>query len=171
MIRKVLLTVVVLVLGASSPAGAHSDDLITAAGKVGPIQNGDTTIRDMRNMFGDPTHRSVVRVGCSRVIKLRWGNDLQTFTYRADENRKIIDVKVLARRVRAHDAVYRFHTYKGLRVGDSEAKVRELYPGSEGGEPHNGHTHYLLGDRGTKLLAKVVDGQVVQLEAAPYEYC
>lgn len=170
--KKMLLVLsVALVSMAATPAVAHRADLITAKGKVGPIQNGETTISDMRDLFGDPSERKVVRVGCSRVIKLRWGNELQTYTYRGDDSRHIIDVKVLARRVHAGDAVYRIHTYKGLRVGDSEAKVKELYPDSAAGEPHNGHTHYLLGDRGTKLLAKVVDGFVVQLEAAPYEYC
>ena len=170
MFRALSISTLGLCLVLSSPAVAHQRDLITAVGRVGPIQNGETTISDMRSRFGDPSQRKVVRVGCSRVIKLRWGSELQTYTYRADESRRIIDVKVLARRVHADGAVYRFHTYRGLRVGDSESRVEELYPGVDG-ETHNGHTHYILGDRETKLLAKVVGGEVVQLEAAPYEYC
>ena len=171
MIRVMTIALSLALVMMAAPAGAHQADLMTARGKVGPIQNGETTTADMRELFGEPSEKKIVRVGCSRVIRLRWGNELQTHTYKGDVDRHIIDVMVLARVVHGEGAVYRFHTYKGLRVGDSEEKVNELYPGSAAGEPHNGHSHYMLGDRGTKLLAKVVDGVVVQLEAAPYEYC
>ncbi len=153
---------------------AHERDLVTARGTVGPIQTGETTIRDMRRMFGDPASRAVVRVGCSRVIKLRWKNQLQTYTYKADDERRVIDARVLARHVDAKDEddAFSFHTRKGLRVGDRESKLRKLYP-EKTGDRHKGHTHYLLRESkyGTRLIAKVVDRRVAQLEAAPYEYC
>lgn len=61
---------------------------------------------------------------------------------------------------------------KGLRVGDSEGRLRALYP-IAGRHTHDGHTHYTIGEsrRGTRLLAKVVNRTVVQLETAPYEFC
>jgi hypothetical protein len=155
------------------PAVAHESDLATP-GRMGPIVNGETSIGVMKAMFGEPTSRDVLRVGCSRVIKLRWHGEVQTYTYKADDARKIIDIKILERTVRAREEnrTYSFHTGKGLRVGDSEERVQDLYP-RRNGITHGGHTHYLLRESraGTKLLAKVVDGDVVQLESAPYEYC
>lgn len=86
-----------------------------------------------------------------------------------------MDVKVLAREVMAPGfrEPYTFHTRKGLRVGDLERRLRRLHPRYLDNYAHKGHIHYLLAesDRGTRLIAKVVDNEVVQLEAAPYEFC
>lgn len=163
-----------LVIG-MTPAMAHERDLITPGGRVGPIRTNRTTTAEMKQIFGEPSSRKVIRVGCSRVIRLRWRDQIQTLTYSGDEQRRIVDVKVLARDVQTSQAgrTYSFHTRRGLRVGDSEARLRELYPGRRDGHSHRGHTHYLLGesDSGTRLIAKVVGRKVVELEAAPYEFC
>ena len=157
---------------AAVPVGAHERDLITSRGKVGPIKNGETTTADMKRMFGEPNERKIVRIGCTRVIQLRW-DDIQTRTFRGDPDRRIIDVKVLNRVVNALEADYKIHTDKDLRVGDSEARLKRLY-NPDPTESHNGHTHYSIeeGRRlGTRILVKVIDGKVVQLETPPYEYC
>ena len=155
----------------TSSASAHPDDLMTANGRVGPIRTGETTTRHMKEMFGEPRDRDVVRVGCSRVVRLRW-RGIQIYAYR--QNYKVVDVKVNNREVRASqlDRTYTFHTRRGLNVGDSQRKVKRLYPKSDRYR-HAGHTHYILGESryGTRLLAKVIDGKVVQLETAPYEFC
>lgn len=159
---------VLLVAGLlGTPVAAHDRDLMTVGGRVGPIKTGETTVAEMRDMFGDVKSRAVIRVGCSKVVRLRWGK-IQTFNYRGEN--EIVDVKIRAEKVPSRDGVYRFHTRRGLRVDDSEARLRELYPGADGIE-HGNHTHYILGQRGTKLMAKVIDGTVVELEAAPYEFC
>ncbi|MDP9066968.1 MAG: hypothetical protein M3N53_01290 [Actinomycetota bacterium] len=172
-VKTVATTTLVALALMTGPGVAHQRDLITAGGKVGPIQNGRTNNADMRDMFGRPSYRDVIRVGCSRVVRLRWRGQIQSFAYRADEQRRVVDVRVLAREVEAADgSSYTFHTRRGLRVGDSQRRLRELYPNADP-MTHAGHTHYKLGEGryGTKLLAKVVDDVVVQLEAAPYEYC
>lgn len=170
-IRWVVATM--LIVAIAVPVSAHEADVIGAGGKVGPIRTGETTVRAMRDLLGEPSQRDVVRVGCSRVIKLRWRGQIQAYAYRADDDRRVIDVKVLSRRVdTAEGTTYSFHTRKELRVGDSKRRLKNKYPNVMG-ERHNGHTHFILGqsDNGTKLLAKVVGGEVVQLEAAPYEFC
>ena len=154
---------------ASTLASAHDRDVMTAGGRVGPIQTGETTVADMEDLFGEPRSRDVVRVGCSRVLRLRW-HQIQTYSYRGEK--VIVDVRVRSDRVRAESGAYRFHTKRDLVVGDSEARLRELYPRRKG-ITHAGHTHYVLAEanQGPKLLAKVVDGTVTELEAAPYEFC
>ncbi|MBA2725170.1 MAG: hypothetical protein H0U53_04200 [Actinobacteria bacterium] len=170
-IKKFVLGAVTASLVVAGPVGAHERDVITAGGQVGPIETGMTSTADMKKIFGDPNQRKIVRVGCSRVVKLRW-DDVQTYAYLADPDRKIVDVKVLSRTLHALQSDYNIHTWKGLRVGDSEARLMRLYE-PDPGESHNGHTHYLLGEgrSDNRLVAKVVNSKVVQLEAAPFEYC
>jgi len=167
MFKTLITGAIALSLLVGPAAQAHEKDLITAKGLVGPIRVNETTTSEMREMFGPPKARKIVRIGCSRVVKLRW-EDIQTFSYRGQGI--VVDVKVLSRVVEALDESYAIHTLKGLQVGDSERRLKRLYDPNPT-EPHRGHTHYLLNGDKPKLLAKVVDGMVVQLEAAPYEYC
>ena len=168
----VLLTVLLWtgVLGVV-PVRAHPIDLMKP-NRAGPIIRGETTMGELRAWFGRPTHRKVKRVGCIRVIRARWGSELRVYASRG-EVRIAEAIFVSARRITSADhGDLRVHTRRGLRVGDSEDRLRELYPRSTG-ETHAGHTHYRLrtGDFGAYLLAKVVDGEVVQLEAWPFEFC
>jgi hypothetical protein len=97
-------------------------------------------------------------------------------THRLRESRRSPDRRAIfvgaLRITSAEHGDLRVHTRRGLRIGDDENRLRELYPRSTG-ETHAGHTHYRLrtGDFGVYLMAKVVDGEVVQLEAWPYEFC
>jgi hypothetical protein len=36
---------------------------------------------------------------------------------------------------------------------------------------HKGHTHYIVEDEYDRVLVKVVDREVVVLEARPFEWC
>ena len=167
--RTKAMGVVAVMLAAGAvitPVGAHEKDVMTAK-RVGPIQMNETTVREMKDMFGEPRSRKVVRVGCSKVVRLRW-NGIQTMSYRSQD--VVVDVRVRSERVRSKNGYYEFHTKRGLRVGNSEAWLRNKYPHRKG-RTHAGHTHYILSDKGTRLLAKVVDETVVELEAAPYEFC
>lgn len=170
---RMLLTAVVLgaTLVATTPATAHRADLMTPT-KAGPIQRGQTTMRQMRRWFGPPTARKVVRVGCVRVIRARWSNKLRVYASRGAP-RTVEAIFVRARRITStrHEQL-RMHTRKGLRLGNRERKLRRLYPRSRP-ETHRGHTHYRLrtGRFGAYLMAKVVDNRVVQLEVWPYEFC
>jgi hypothetical protein len=154
-----------------APVQAHPIDLMKP-NRAGPIIRGETTIAELRAWFGRPTDRQIKRVGCVRVIRARWGSKLKVYASRG-EVRIAEAIFVRARRIRsAEHGDLRMHTRRGLRVGDSEDRLRELYPRSRG-ETHAGHTHYRLrtGDFGAYLMAEVVDGEVVQLEAWPYEFC
>ena len=173
--RSFVGVLVAAVLLAALPVWAHPRDLMTSNGRVGSIiQTGETTNADMKEMFGRPTDKKIVRVGCSRVIRLRWRGEIQTYAYKADPDRIVVDVKVNTSEVTARGLgdTYAFHTRKGLHPLDSEDVLQELYP-RRNGITHNGHTHYILGEGefGQKLMAKAIDGVVVQLEVAPYEFC
>src|SRR5688500_15033046 len=131
----------ILVTSAAIAFG-HDRDVMTAGGRVGPIRTGETTVADMEDLFGEPRSRDFVRVGCSRVLRLRW-HQLQTFSYKGEK--VIVDVRVRSDRVRAESGTYRFHTKRDLVVGDSEERLRELYP-RRNGITHAGHTHYILAE-------------------------
>jgi hypothetical protein len=155
----------------AAPAQAHRHDLMSP-NRAGPIVRGETRMRDLRAWFGDPTHRTTVRVGCERVIRAGWDGKLRVYSTRAAP-RIVQAIFVRARTITsAEHGDLTMHTRKGLRVGNSERRLRRLYPRSEP-ETHAGHTHYRLRTAadGAYLMAKVVDGDVVQLEAWPYEFC
>ena len=157
-----------ILIGAAALTSAHERDVMTPQ-HVGPIVMNETTVAQMKDLFGEPRGRLVKRVGCSKVVRLRWGR-LQTYHYRGP--RTIVDVRVRSDHVPARAGAYRFHTRRDLRVGDSEARLQELYPKRKPlTHPHGGHIHYRLAGEYEKLMAKVVDGMVVELESAPYEYC
>lgn len=169
---SVLLTVLLWTgaLGAA-PAQGHLIDLMTP-NRAGPIVRGATTMGDLRGWFGRPTDRKVIRVGCVRVISAGWGSKLRVYASRG-EIRTAEAIFVRARRITSTDqGDLRVHTGRGLRVGDGEDRLRRLYPRSKP-QTHAGHTHYRLGTNryGAYLMAKVVDGDIVQLEAWPYEFC
>lgn len=154
-----------------APAQAHRRDLVTPD-RAGPIVRGETTMRELRAWFGDPTYLKTVRVGCERVISAGWDRQLRVYATR-ERPSTVGAIFVRARTIRsAEHGDLSMHTGKGLRVGNSEERLRRLYPRSEP-ETHGGHTHYRLrtDDTGAYLMAKVVDGVVVQLEVWPYEFC
>jgi hypothetical protein len=173
---KVLRTVLAFVMAGGSlvvagAAMAHDIDLIRPA-KAGPIVREETTLAQMRDWFGAPSVRRPVTVACSRVTKARWGRRLQVYAWR-DEGRRVAAVFVRKRTLHSREhGDLRIHTARGLSVGDSERRLRRLYPRSEP-QTHAGHTHYRLatGRFDAYLMAKVVGHEVVQLEIWPYEFC
>jgi hypothetical protein len=154
-----------------APAQAHRRDLMSPV-RAGPIVRGETTMRDLREWFGSPTHRKTVLVGCEQVIEAGWDGELQVYSTRATP-RTVAAIFVRARTITsAEHGELAMHTRRGLRVADGERRLRRLYPRAEP-ETHWGHTHYRLrtGAYGAYMMAKVVNGEVVQLEAWPYEFC
>jgi hypothetical protein len=154
-----------------APAEAHRLDLMTPS-SAGPIVRGETTLRDLREWFGSPTQLQRVRVGCERVIKAGWNGDLRVYVA-GERPRTVRAVFIRARNITsAEHGELTMHTRERLRVGNSEARLRRLYPDSMP-ETHGGHTHYRLrtDESGSYLMAKVVEGVVVQLESWPYEFC
>lgn len=154
-----------------APAQAHRLDRVTPH-RAGPIVRGETTMRELREWFGDPSRRKTVPLGCERVVSAGWNRKVRVYSTR-ERPRTVAATFVRARTVSsAEHGDLAMHTGKGLRVGNSESRLRRLYPRSES-ETHAGHTHYRLRTDadGPYLMAKVVDGDVVQLEVWPYELC
>jgi hypothetical protein len=154
-----------------APAQAHRRDLMTPS-SAGPIVRGETTLHDLREWFGSPTQQKDVRVGCEQVISAGWDGALRVYAAR-ERPRTVGAIFIRARNITsAEHGELTMHTRERLRVGNSEDRLRRLYPRSVP-ETHGGHTHYRLrtDDNGSYLMAKVVDGVVVQLEAWPYEFC
>jgi hypothetical protein len=170
-LKRLLLAAIVAALGAA-PAQAHPEDLIRAGERVGPIRLYETTVREAKEWFGEPDAKRVIRRGCVRAVRLRWTGTFKMFAQRyRGRNEPIAEVHVLARTVTSTTfGTLKFHTLRDLRIGDSEKKLMREYPGARG-ETHAGHTHYVIEDRESRVLAKVVDGSVVALEAHPYEWC
>ena len=158
-------------LTATSGVSAHPRDEMWP-GKAGPIIRGETTMSELRDWFGPPDSRRVIRVACIRVIRLRW-DGLRVYAER-DKVRTADAIFVRSRVLEsAEHGELRIHTSRGLRVGDRHRKLRRLYPHADPDE-HSGHIHYRLktGNKSNaRMMGKVVDGRVVQLEAWPFEFC
>jgi hypothetical protein len=157
-------------LTAMGEAVAHPRDEMWP-GKAGPIIRDETTMSELRDWFGAPNSRKVVRVACSRVIRARWPG-LKVYVWRGDE-RTVGAVFVRKRKLESSEhGELRIHTNRGLRVGDRHRKLKRLYPNADPIK-HGGHIHYRLrtGKFGSYMMGKVVDGRVVQLESWPFEFC
>jgi hypothetical protein len=140
-------------------------------GRAGPIVRGETTMPELREWFGEPDDRRVVRVGCVRVLRARW-NGLQVYVNRGDD-RTVGAIFVRKRTLESSEhGKLRIHTSKELRVGDRHRKLKRLYPNADPIK-HGGHIHYRLktGRFQSYMMGKVVDGRVVQLESWPFEFC
>jgi hypothetical protein len=173
--RAIRVTVAVTVMASSlvlvTPVRAHNGEDVTP-NKAGPIRRGETTMAEMREWFGEPSANEVVRVGCVRVNRVRWGQRLKVFTQR-DDHRTADTIFVRKRVVSSSEhGDLTMHTAKGLKVGNRERRLRNLYPNAEP-ITHSGHTHYRLDTNreGEYVMAKVVDNRVVRLEVWPYEFC
>jgi len=157
-------------LTVTSGASAHPRDEMWP-GKAGPIKRNETTLSELREWFGRPNSRRVVTVGCVQVVRLRW-DGLKVYAERVGD-RPVGAIFVRSRAIESSEhGRLRIHTERGLRVGDRHRKLRRLYPHARPIE-HGGHIHYRLknGQSNSKMMGKVVDGRVVQLEAWPFEFC
>jgi hypothetical protein len=154
----------------SLPATAHEADLMKPT-RAGPIIRGRTTIQEMRDWFGEPTSRKVIRVACVRVRRVKWGDDLKAYINPDLGTADAIFVRSRTITSEEHGDLT-LHTRRGLRIDDSERKLVRLYPDADP-ITHAGHTHYRLktGRHGVYLMAKVVDDVVIQFESWPYEFC
>lgn len=162
-------TAAALIIG-SLPAIAHDADLMKPT-RAGPIIRGRTTIQEMRDWFGEPTSRKVIRVACVRVRRVKWRDDIKAYINLDLGTADAIFIRSRTITSQEHGDLT-MHTRKGLRIDDSERKLVRLYPNSKP-ITHAGHTHYRLktGRFGVYLMAKVVDRVVIQFESWPYEFC
>jgi hypothetical protein len=173
--KRALLSVVGLVLALPGPGlQAHPIDAIAVGEHVGPIRLNESRLPRLKEWFGEPTSRKIIEIGCVRAVKMRWGVRLVAIAPRyRGRTQRIAQVLVLRRTIHssAHGDLT-IHTGKGLRIGDSEDRLQELYPNVDG-ETHRGHTHYVLRANSLdgRLLARVERGIVVNFLVTPYEFC
>jgi hypothetical protein len=152
-------------------ASAHPRDAITAGKRIGPVRLGTTSLRRAKAFFGEPTRQKRVRLGCIRAIKARWGRRLTLF-FTTDRPHVAIQGTVRKRRLVSDvHGVLRIHTRKGLQIGDSNRRLRRLYP-RKAPVRHGGHFDYFLRSS-PKLVAitKYRRGRVRALFSGPFETC
>ena len=167
--RRALVLALTL-LFVAAPATAHDADLMRAGKRVGPIKLYETHPREARRWFGEPTSRTVDERGCVKAVRLWWRGELKVFAGRGKSG-TIAEVHVLDRTISStQHGDLTIHTRRGIRVGDSERDVRRAYPKADS-DTHRGHTHYFVENEYDRLFVKVVDHEVVALEARPFEWC
>jgi hypothetical protein len=162
---------ILTVLWPVTEAPAHPQDVVTAGRRIGPVRFGTTRLRRTKAFFGEPTVQKRVPLGCIRAIKARWGRRLTVF-FTTDRPHVAIQGTLRERRITSdvHGAL-RIHTRKGLRVGDSNRRLRRLYP-NKAPVRHGGHFDFFLRSS-PKLVAitKYRRGRVRALFSGPYENC
>lgn len=172
--KKRVLSMVALavsVLATAAPTAAHRRDLMTPH-RAGPIVRNETPMSRMKQWFGPPEWRRGVRIACSRLIEARWDEGVTAYTSRGDA--RTVQATFIRRRIVESDVhgELAIHTAKGLRVGNREGRLTNLYPSADP-MTHAGHTHYRLrtAPEGAYLMAKVVGNRVVRFENWPFEFC
>jgi hypothetical protein len=169
----VLLLLVALWLSPEDPRvlAANGDDLINR-NKAGPVKIAQTTLKKAKNVFGKPSANKIVRRGCIKVRRARWGKDLTIYFGKGPKG-VATEVRVRKKAISTEtEGDLRIHTKKGLRVGNATKKVKKLYPRAQKYRVE-GKTIWEL-KRNTlkgRLQAITDNGKVDTLANAPYEYC
>jgi hypothetical protein len=169
----VLLLLLALWLSPEEPRvlAANGDDLINR-NKAGPVKIAETTLKKAKNIFGKPSANKIVRRGCIKVRRARWGKHLTIYFGKGPKG-VATEVRVRKKTVSTEtEGDLRIHTKKGLRVGHPTKKVKNLYPRAQKYKVE-GKTIWEL-KRNTlkgRLQAVTDHGRVDTLANAPYEYC
>jgi hypothetical protein len=165
-------TAVTLVL-AGTHAAAHKPDVFTAK-RAGPIKVEETTLDQATSWFGDPTATKQLHIGCQDVTMARWGKRLKAYHHEVEGELVVAEVWLWKRNLTTDEhGTIAMRTRRGLRVGDTKARLVELYP-SATRYKYKGRTFYELRpatpSKG-RLRAVVKKGKVRALINAPWEYC
>ena len=161
-----------LVLG-GAPAGAHKPDVFTAK-RAGPIKVEQTSLDQATAWFGDPTVTKQLHIGCTDVTMARWRKKLKIYHHEVEGELVAAEVWVWRRKIKSTDhGTIGMHTRRGLRVGDTRARLLELHPEATKYK-YKGRSFYELRpatpSKG-RLRAVVKNGDVRSLINAPWEYC
>ena len=172
--KRLSVMLTALVLGAMTlPASAGSEDLFTKH-RAGPIRNNETTIGDLKDWFGEPDSVKKVRRGCIKVWRAKWGKRLRVYAWRLEGRRRVAETWVSKRTITSDEhGTLRMHTRRGLRVGNTVKRLKNLYPKAER-HRFNKNTRWwqlLPNAVAPRLIAHTRDGEVIALVNAPYEYC
>jgi hypothetical protein len=127
---KLLIAVpLVLLLAAGSSGAATTEARITPV-RLGTIRISETTLEEAKAEFGEPAKIKPLGTGCwERMKRLYWGDDLRILFVYVDGRHVVLTPRVSARHVDlANGDRWRVATAEGLEVGDTEDRLRELYP-------------------------------------------
>ena len=150
-------------------AVADRDDLVTID-RAGPLKRGDTTFRDAKRWFGEPTRKDRHPYQCIRVIDAVWRNRLRLLFDTFDNSLVVAIVRDRSVQSERHGELA-FHTRKGLRVGDRAREVRNKYPNADRHEHRNYNHHILVRSGNGRLEATTKNNRVTELRSFPYEAC
>jgi hypothetical protein len=169
----VIVALVALALTSEDPEvlAAHKTDLINRK-KAGPVKIAETTLKDAKKIFGKPDTNKIVRRGCIKVRRARWGNALTIYFGKGPKG-VATEVRVRKKEVGTKtEGRLRIHTKKGLKVGNPTGKVKDLYPRAQSYKVKGKKVWELKRNTLKGRLQAVTDnGAVDTLANAPYEYC
>lgn len=165
-----LLAATVAAVATGARVEAHPADVIVTGTRAGPLVMGETTLTDAKDWFGSPDSLTKRRYQCIRVITAVWPGLRLKFS---QELQRLVEIKI-----RAHEIVsfehgrLRFHTRRGLRVGDTLLHVHQKYPDAPF-YTHDLHIHHVLHLRFPvgRVEATTRLGLVTELLVAPWELC
>jgi hypothetical protein len=159
---------------AALPAAAHPADRFTKH-RAGPIRNNKTTIGDLKDWFGQPDSVERVRRGCIKVWRAKWGDRLRVYAAKHPEGgRRVAETWVNKRKITSDEhGTLRMHTRRGLRVGNSVKRLKDLYPKAQRHRFNKNTRWWQLLPKAVapRLIAHTRDRKVIALVNAPYEYC
>lgn len=168
--RALVVTVLAAVLPAVPALAASPPFVVQGDRAVGGLQIGRGTLADARARFGSP---ATVRSRASGVeCDARWNRIGLKLVFLDFANRACADGVLVTATITSRSA---WRTAVGLRVGDSVAQIRRLYPRASLHPASPPWTGYWLVTRRTcpevgaipypGLLARVRDGRVTALVA------
>jgi hypothetical protein len=154
------------------PASARLVEEIRAGRRIGPIRLGETTLSEARAWFGEPAARRRMQLGCIRAIRARWGRRLVVFFALGD--RTAVQGTVRKRTITSdRHGELSIRTRRGLGIGDSNRKLRRLYPNARRVKHRRHWDHFLTREGRPRLVAitRTKRGRVAALFSGPYETC
>lgn len=165
-----ILAAVVTAAVTTARVEAHQPDAIVTGTRAGPLVIDETTLADVKEWFGTPELLTKGRYQCIGVITAVWPDLRLKFS---QELQRLIEIEIRADEIKsAEHGTLRFHTRRGLRVGDSVLHVHQKYPDAPF-YTHDLHIHHVLHLRFPvgRVEATTRLGSVTELLVAPWELC
>lgn len=165
-----VLAATIAALATTARVEAHPTDAIVTGTRAGPLVIGETTLDDAKNWFGNPESLTKRRYQCIGVINAVWAGLRLKFS---QELQRLVEIEIRADEIEsAEHGRLRFHTRRGLRVGDTVLHIQQKYPDGAF-YMHDLHIHHVLHLRFPvgRVEATSRLGFVTELLVAPWELC
>ena len=146
----------VLVLAMVSSALAATTTAEITPNKFGSLRLAETTLEEAKGILGEPTRVKRLGQGCwDRMKRVWWGDDLRILFILSGGDHVVHTPRVTATQIDvAGGDRWRVMTGRGLQVGDSKARLLELYPNAKN---YGSRTYTLLVRDGYKYQTATVD--------------